>query len=365
VPKNLNALIEFVIAMLKLLLLIVTFIISGNLFCFVFAEMYTFEKKWLIPTISREEPLYIENKNPTIRSPPDLGYSTYPRVIGIDSSEQIYIIDNTEQIYVFNSNGELIKKLILENSTTIETADSAIKNDNNNNLYVLFLNYSNDHDYVTPQIKIFDNNGTFLNNVRTLGTIPTDPYISYPHEIDIDSNGNVYVIGYVNDYSFRIYSPEGKFLDIYSQSGNGEGEFDIIQGLTSDSLKNLYISDSNYPNDRIQKLNKESFGYYFSKMWGKSGNETGQFYNPMDLTIDNKSYIYVADSGNHRIQKFDNNGTFITTFGSYCDMHDDNLQINLTEMEKPGSGCIDPDGAGPLEKGDGQFSFVNHSVGVD
>jgi DNA-binding beta-propeller fold protein YncE len=27
-------------------------------------------------------------------------------------------------------------------------------------------------------------------------------------------------------------------------------------------------------------------------------------------------YVYVADTDNHRIQKFDGNGTFITTWGS-------------------------------------------------
>ena len=53
--------------------------------------------------------------------------------------------------------------------------------------------------------------------------------------------------------------------------------------------------------------------------------------------------VYVVDTVNDRIQKFDTNGKFITKWESQCNL-------------STGSGCIDPDGPGPLQKGDGQFN---------
>ena len=38
--------------------------------------------------------------------------------------------------------------------------------------------------------------------------------------------------------------------------------------------------------------------------WGTPGNGDGQFYYISDITVDPSGYVYVADTGNDRIQKF-------------------------------------------------------------
>lgn len=48
---------------------------------------------------------------------------------------------------------------------------------------------------------------------------------------------------------------------------------------------------------------------------GKRGSEPGQFQEPMDLAIDDEGFLYVADSRNHRIQKFRSDGGFIGVWG--------------------------------------------------
>ena len=60
------------------------------------------------------------------------------------------------------------------------------------------------------------------------------------------------------------------------------------------------------------------------------------------VSTDSSNNIYVSDSCNHRIQKFDASGSFVGKWGSHCNIR--------TEQ-----GCVDPDGAGPLELGDGQL----------
>lgn len=52
----------------------------------------------------------------------------------------------------------------------------------------------------------------------------------------------------------------------------------------------------------------------------------------------------IADTGNNRIVVLDNEGTFVRAFGSTCFLSDGEA-----------GGCVDPDGSGPLQLGDGQF----------
>ena len=46
--------------------------------------------------------------------------------------------------------------------------------------------------------------------------------------------------------------------------------------------------------------------------WGTPRTGDGQFINPSDIITDKAGNVYVVDSENDRIQKFDNTGKFIT-----------------------------------------------------
>jgi DNA-binding beta-propeller fold protein YncE len=65
---------------------------------------------------------------------------------------------------------------------------------------------------------------------------------------------------------------------------------------------------------------------------------------PRALAVGPNGERVIADSGNHRIVVLDAAGNFLRTFGSLC---------KLTDAS---SGCVDPDGAGPLAVGDGQLN---------
>lgn len=57
-----------------------------------------------------------------------------------------------------------------------------------------------------------------------------------------------------------------------------------------------------------------TFSSRFGFNSGSSGSKDGQFYKPTGLAIDGSSkYVYVADKDDHRIQKFDSSGRFITS----------------------------------------------------
>jgi len=74
----------------------------------------------------------------------------------------------------------------------------------------------------------------------------------------------------------------------------------------------VYVADTG--NHRIQEF------YYDGLIlaeWGSYGNESGQFNSPSGIAVGPYGDIYVADTGNHRVQKFDGGGTFITQWGTY------------------------------------------------
>jgi tripartite motif-containing protein 71 len=49
--------------------------------------------------------------------------------------------------------------------------------------------------------------------------------------------------------------------------------------------------------------------------FGTQGPGPGQLNTPLGLCVAPSGHVYVADSGNHRLQEFDANGTFIRTIG--------------------------------------------------
>ncbi|RIK41937.1 MAG: hypothetical protein DCC55_10415 [Chloroflexi bacterium] len=64
---------------------------------------------------------------------------------------------------------------------------------------------------------------------------------------------------------------------------------------------------------------------------------------PRAVAVGPEGERVIVDSGNNRVVVLDAAGNFVRAFGSTCKLADN-------------SGCVDPDGAGPLESGDGQFN---------
>lgn len=80
-----------------------------------------------------------------------------------------------------------------------------------------------------------------------------------------------------------------------------------------------------------------------------SGVYSGEFAGvpltaPRAITVGPDARRYILDTGNNRVLVLNPDGSLDLAFGSTCFLSDE-----------AGTGCLDPDGAGPLETGDGQF----------
>ena len=87
---------------------------------------------------------------------------------------------------------------------------------------------------------------------------------------------------------------------------NGDG-FSYPADVTWDRAGNVYVADGFGTNNRIAKFTKDGD---FVKTWGQTGSGQGQFNKIRGIAADAAGNLYVADSGNNRIQVFDTDGTF-------------------------------------------------------
>jgi tripartite motif-containing protein 71 len=97
----------------------------------------------------------------------------------------------------------------------------------------------------------------------------------------------------------------------WGSKGTGDGQFGGPNGIAVDHLGHVFVADT--WNHRIQKFSDEGA---FLQRWGSRGSGPGQFYLPHGIAVDAAGNVYVADSYNRRIQEFTNDGAFIRQWGS-------------------------------------------------
>ena len=155
--------------------------------------------------------------------------------------------------------------------------------------------------------------------------------------------------------------------------GNGRGQFDSPRGIATDSAGNIFVADTG--NGRIEKFSPS--GTFLSTI-GTKGTGRGQLAEPNGISIDRAGNIYVAEvASNHRVQKVAPDGTFIAEWkgpapGFYGPRRiavgpDDSVYVvdqGRTRIVKfsPGGQVLATWGSGG--SGDGQFDDPT-SVAVD
>src|SRR5207247_2229570 len=83
------------------------------------------------------------------------------------------------------------------------------------------------------------------------------------------------------------------------------------RGITLDTQGRLLIADT--ANHRIQRFDAatgEPLG-----PWGVIGSDPREFILPTSLALDSMGNVYVADTGNHRIQKLSSDGQAMAEWG--------------------------------------------------
>jgi len=101
-----------------------------------------------------------------------------------------------------------------------------------------------------------------------------------------------------------------QYVFTWGSQGSLSGLFENPAGIAVDMKGDLYVADTG--NNRVQKFNSTG-GYLLT--WGSYGSNTSQFKNLSGIATDICDDVYVTDTGNNRIQKFSSTGVYLLSWG--------------------------------------------------
>ncbi len=265
----------------------------------------------------------------------DNGQFNRPTGVASDSYGNIYVVDSdNNRIQKFDSSNNYLTQWGSYGTGNGQfSGPYGITTDSSGNIYVSDTNNN--------RIQKFDSSGNYLTQWGSVSSTCATTYVPdipadngkfcVPYAITTDSSGNIYVADSGNN-RIQKFDTSGSYLGQWGSASStcattqvpdtpaDDGKFCFPQGLAIDLSGNIYVADSG--NNRIQKL--DSNGNYLTQ-WGSYGGGDGQFYTPSGITTDSNGYIYVVSTNyNRNIQKFDNNGTYLsqwngssTSYGSF------------------------------------------------
>jgi DNA-binding beta-propeller fold protein YncE len=139
-----------------------------------------------------------------------------------------------------------------------------------------------------------------------------------PRDLAVASDGSIYVVDSEN-HRIQHLNPDGSVINVWGTFGDATtvaaegGTFNQPWGIGLGPDGSVYIADT--WNHRVQKFTPEGD---FVTMWGYFGQGEGPlaFWGPRDVAVNADGEVFVTDTGNKRVVVFDENGSFITEFGS-------------------------------------------------
>ncbi|MCG2725222.1 MAG: hypothetical protein L6420_03015 [Elusimicrobia bacterium] len=96
----------------------------------------------------------------------------------------------------------------------------------------------------------------------------------------------------------------------FSRYGKEQGQTNKPLGFSFDTKGRVFIADTG--NSRIQIFSPEGG---FLNMFGEKGNKEGKFNAPQNLILNKEDRVYIADTKNKRLQAFNANGLFLFVMG--------------------------------------------------
>ena len=172
-------------------------------------------------------------------------------------------------------------------------------------------------EYVNDRIQVFGLDGTPRAIIGGPGSGPGQ--FNAPGGVALAPNGDLIVADFYNQRVQQL-KPDGSFVRQWGTTdeiGIRGGEFNYPTDVAVGADGTVFVADGY--NDRIQAFAADGA---FSHKWGGPlamnvfGPFPGWFATVTSIAIDSRGHVFAADFYNHRVQKFSDNGTFLTQFGS-------------------------------------------------
>ena len=137
--------------------------------------------------------------------------------------------------------------------------------------------------------------------------------IQRPSAVAVDRRHRRIVVVDTPAHRLVVFTDDGQFLSYVGERGSEPGQFNYPVDADFDSEGNLFVLDS--MNFRVQRFNWDGTSYRYASHFGETGSADGSFMRPKGLAVSTSGHIYVTDALGHKVVVFDRDGTFLLTFG--------------------------------------------------
>lgn len=197
--------------------------------------------------------------------------------VAVNSQDQIFVYHRGEHpMIVFDTDGNMTDSW---GEDELKVAHGLFI-DSDDNVYTT--------DLETHTVKKFTQKGELLMTIGKDGEpaeqMSGNPF-NMPTDIAIGPSGDIFITdGYGNSRIHR-FTPEGKHVNSWGETGSGPGQFNLPHGIFFDAKGLLYMGDRE--NSRIQVFTED----------GDFVKEIGDLARPDDIYIDGDGIMFVSELG--------------------------------------------------------------------
>ena len=162
-------------------------------------------------------------------------------------------------------------------------------------------------DSVKCQVIAFTYFGEYRASFGSFGD--SDGQFLCPSSIAVDgTKGSVFVADRMR-CDIQVFSSSFHFLFKFGGKGNGRGAFLSPIGVAVDTKNGfVYVLDN-----QLFSVQKFDSNGKFLLSFGSNGNKHGSFLLPSSITVDESCDVIVSDLISNNLQKFNSNGTFLSS----------------------------------------------------
>jgi PKD repeat protein/uncharacterized protein YjiK len=306
-----------------------------------------------IYSFSGGDPVYSTTIGVTGVSGTDNGHFHRPSQIVFDSSGRLYVTDVRNSrvqrctyaggwacttFHGTGTQGGNPDELSWAYGLAIDSADNIYIADNGNG-----------------RVKRCDSGGSCATFVMGFGAVA---------DVAVDSSGSVYVSDW-EDFTVRKYTSSGVSQGIFAGASGvpyltDGGHFNAPYGVAVNGSGNIYLST--YRGYRVLKLNASGIAQWTAGIAGVDGDDNDHFGNwwngPDSLAVDSNGNVYVADTGNNRIQIYDSGGHYVATWGTYGSGDDQFNDLDGVAVDSNGNIYVADSGNHRVQVYDGDRQYV-------